>query len=81
MFDLQARLDLFEGELGLAHSETIVAQRNEAALRENLRSLQNDVNTYAASQTAPSLSAPLQSNESSSEEVIFEAKTKLLQPS
>ena len=77
MLELQERLDYLEGELGLAHSETIVAQRNEAALRENVRSLQN----YAASQTAPSLLAPLQSNESSSEEVIFEAKTKLLQPS
>ena len=73
ILEFQERLDWLEGELGLAHSETIVAQRNEAALRDNVRSLQNDLNINAASKRAPSLSAPSPSNQydSSSEEVIL----------
>ena len=73
ILELQDRLEYLEGELGLAHSETIVAQKNEAALRDNVRSLQNDLNIHGDSQKAPSLSAPSPSNQSgsSSEEVIF----------
>ena len=64
---LRQRLGVLEEDLDLAHAETVVAQQNEAFLRSNVRSLQNDLNSYAALPAPP----PSQLGDSSSEEVIL----------
>ena len=63
---LRQRLDFLEEDLDLAHAETVVAQQNEAALRSNVRLLQNDLNSYAALPAAP----PSHLGDSSEEVII-----------